>query len=397
MQMTETQLVHLLKQLVAVPSVNPGFATPEDDPSFFGEKRYAHYLADQLRQIGFQVWLDEVLPERYNVMARLPGTQGKHSIALQSHLDTVQISNITVPPWGQLEGNRLYGRGSSDPKASTAAQLAALGALAKKRRMASDLYFIGTIDEEISAKGSLYVKDNYRFDACIVGEPTELAPIVAHKGSVRFELIAEGVSCHSSNPELGRNAIWEMMSLLSALREPFTAYTKNNTHPLTGPATWTPTLIRGGEGLNTVPGTCRVAIERRLVPGETPEQVLDFIDEFLAQQNHLGNRWLRGEVFVLSPPLECDLSSPLVPALQQALTSYGLDPKPRGVAYGTDASKIAQSGTPCVVFGPGSIDQAHGANEWVDVTTIATAAKVLIATVEILDKRLSQGSQLPGD
>ena len=396
MQISNTELVDMLQHLVAIPSVNPGFATPEDDPSHFGEQRYGEYLAEELRKIGCDVWLEEVLPGRHNVMARIPGTDGSHSIALQSHLDTVQITNMTVPPWGKLEGNKLYGRGSADPKASTVAQLAALKYIAQQKQIAADVYFIGTVDEELTAKGALYIADNYKFHGCIVGEPTNLAPIVAHKGTVRFELVAEGIACHSSNPHLGQNAILEMMSLLAAFQDPFTAYTASHTHPLTGAATWAPTLIDGGEGLNTVPAACRLAIDRRLVPGETPEQVLEFIDKWLTDQRLQGHPWRRGRVFIADPPLESDLDSHLLMALQQALKSLGLHAQPQGVAYSTDASKISKSGTPCVVFGPGSIAKAHSADEWVDITTIRTAAQVLITTIETLDGQLRQTSPCLG-
>ncbi|NMB25294.1 MAG: M20 family metallopeptidase [Firmicutes bacterium] len=394
MYIPHEQLVDMLQRFVAIPSINPGFATPADDPGYFGEERYAHYLAEELRQIGCdKVWLEEVCPGRPNVMALISGTSGSHSIALQSHLDTVQIANMTTPPWGQLQGNRLYGRGSADPKASTVAQLAALKYIADKRPVAADVYFIGTIDEEYTAKGALHVADNYQFHGCIVGEPTNLAPIVAHKGAVRFELIAEGVACHSSNPHLGQNAILEMMSLLATFQSPFTTYTVSHTHPLTGDATWAPTLIDGGEGLNTIPATCRLGIDRRLVPGETPEGILEFVDDWLTHKQREGHPWRRGRVFIAEPPFEADLESLLVKALQNSLESIGLDARPQGVAYGTDASKIAKSGTPCVVFGPGSIAKAHSADEWVDVTTMGPAAEVLIATIQNLDQYLQKVSQ----
>lgn len=392
MYLHEEQLIDMLQRFVAIPSVNPGFATPADNPDHFGEERYAQYLAQELQQIGCdKVWLEEVCPGRPNVMALISGTNGSRSIALQSHLDTVQVANMTVPPWGQLQGNRLYGRGSADPKATTVAQLAALKYIADKRPVAADVYFIGTMDEEFTAKGALHVAQNYTFHGCIVGEPTDFAPIVAHKGTVRFELIAEGVACHSSSPHLGRNAILEMMSLLAAFQGPFTAYTHSHTHPLTGDATWAPTIIDGGEGLNTIPATCRLGIDRRLVPGESPEEVLDLVDDWLSSKQREGRSWLRGKVFVASPPFEVDPNSHLVKALQGALESAGLDPRPQGVAYGTDASKIAQSGTPCVVFGPGSITKAHSADEWVDVTNIGPAARVLIATIQNLDRYLQEG------
>ena len=273
-QSTGKEAIEMLLELVSIPSVNPGFRTSDDSAEIFGEHRMAAYLADYFKRVGCKVWFDEVFPGRSNLIAHLAGGKGGRSIALQSHLDTVQITGMTVDPWGRQDGDRLYGRGSCDTKASTAAFAAAIRYFSKSPSLDADLYFLGTVDEENGFGGSRHLGKKYRFDACIVGEPTKLQAVTAHKGSVRFSLVAEGASAHTSTPELGHNAVFEMFELMQDFRTAFDRFTGSRKHPLTGCATWTPTKIRGGVGLNTVPELCTIAIDRRLIPGEEMEDII---------------------------------------------------------------------------------------------------------------------------
>lgn len=376
--------IRLLKELVAIPSVNPGFMTAEDDPGIFGEERCAKRLAEFFSEAGCEVWFEEALPGRSNLMARLKSS-GKYCLALQSHLDTVQTRGMVVEPFGHLRGGLLYGRGACDTKATTAVFAQVIKNAAASRDIGIDLMFVGTVDEEHGFAGSLALGNDRRFDACIVGEPTGLAAVVAHKGILRFDLVAEGRAAHSSTPEKGHNAIVEMMDLLNEFRGAFDEYTQTRQHPLTGQATWSPTMIRGGVGINTVPDLCRLFIERRTVPGEQSGEILNFVDRWLDGRLAAGHPWRRGEYLQHDPPMETDPASPVVRAMQKALVAEGLDAFPRGVPYGTDASKICLAGTPCVVFGPGSILQAHTVDEWIRLSEVEKALAVVSRTVRALD------------
>ena len=115
------EVAELLRELVAIPSVNPAFCTPDDDREIFGEQKMARFLGDYFEQIGCKVWFDEILPGRANLIAHLATGKSGRSIALQAHLDTVQVTGMTVAPWGRQDGDRLFGRGSCDTKASIAA------------------------------------------------------------------------------------------------------------------------------------------------------------------------------------------------------------------------------------------------------------------------------------
>lgn len=384
------EAVEMLRELVSIPSVNPGFRTEDDRSEIFGEKRIAEYLADYFKRAGCKVWLDEVFPGRSNLIALLAGGKKGRSIALQTHLDTVQITGMTVDPWGRKDGDRLYGRGSCDTKASTAAFACAVRQFAESSKLDADLYFIGTVDEENGFGGSRHLGKRYRFDACIVGEPTKLKAVTAHKGSVRFSLVAEGTSAHTSTPELGRNAVFEMFDLMQDFRIAFDRFTGSRTHRLTGAATWTPTKIRGGVGLNTVPEVCSIAIDRRLVPGEQPEDVIRFIDDWSRRCLEEGRPWRVGDIIMSDPPFESNPDGPPAAALRQALAEAGLDAEAKGVPYGTDATKIAAGGTPCVIFGPGDIAQAHKSDEWIDLPQVALASDIIIEAVKRLDRILKE-------
>ena len=380
----------LLQELVSIPSVNPGFRTSDDRSEIFGEQKVAAFLGEFFQHMGCKVWFDEVLPGRSNLIAQLVGDKGAHRIALQSHLDTVQITGMTVDPWGRRDGDRLYGRGSCDTKASAAAFAKAIQYFAETARLDADLYFLGTIDEEHGFAGSRHLGKHYRFDACVVGEPTRLQAVTAHKGSVRFGLVAEGRSAHSSTPELGHNAVFEMCDLIQDFRTAFDRFTEGKHHPLTGSATWTPTMITGGVGLNTVPELCTVAFDRRLVPGDKMEDIIRFVNDWSDRCIQQGHRWRIGETFMMDPPFEANPESPPAKALRYALIKLGLDSEARGVPYGTDATKIAAGGTPCVVFGPGDIAQAHKSDEWIHLPQVALATQVMIEAVKRLDQILKE-------
>ncbi len=379
-----------LEELVSIPSVNPGFRTAGDDPGIFGEQRMAELLGEFFRRIGCEVWFEEILPGRHNLMARLRKGDGGRSIALQCHLDTVQVRGMTVNPWGLRDGDRLYGRGSCDTKASIAAFAKAIQVTAESARLDADLYFVGTVDEEHGFAGSHHLGQKYKFDACIVGEPTSLGTVTAHKGSVRFGLTAEGMSAHSSTPELGHNAILEMLDLLQDFRTEFDRYTGSWNHPLTGRATWAPTLITGGVGRNTVPEVCTVAIDRRVVPGEQVEDVIDFVDDWSKRNARAGHPWRLGEIYSIDIPFETGANTPPVEALGYALAKLGMDSGVKGMPCGTDAPKIAAGGTPCVVFGPGNIAQAHKSDEWIHLPDVELATDIVIEALKSLDRILKR-------
>ena len=195
---------------------------------------------------------------------------------------------------------------------------------------------------------------------------------------MRFEIATTGTPAHSSKPHLGRNAIYAMGRVLDAIQTDYLASLDPAGHPLAGPATLAVTTIRGGTGFNVVPAECVIGLDRRVIPGENHEELLEEFDGLLAG---LDVTMERRDPFLITAPLDTPLTDPVVQALKQAREeATGREAEPIGVTFGTDASALAPVGISCEVFGPGSIDQAHSDEEWVGIEETATAAEILAQT-----------------
>lgn len=374
-------LTELLRGLVTVPSVNPG-----NDPTGEGEGALGAWLAAYGRAEGFAVGTQEVLPGRPNVLLDL-GLEGLPTLALVTHLDTVSRQGLTPRAAAvTLEDGRLYGRGACDAKASLAAMLHALQLLRPHReRLRVNVQVAAMMDEEHTFQGVLgYVRalspDRLPV-AAIVGEPTRLQVVIAHKGVLRFRLVTHGRAAHTSQPELGRNAIEMMADLLVALRARFAAEA-SPPHPLLGLGALTVSQIAGGVAVNVVPEICTITIDRRLLPGESPDAVLVWIDHLLADLRAAEPTFAaeREAPFLVDAALETPPDAPIVAAVLGARNALLGPSAPVGAPYGTDGSKLARGGVPTLVLGPGDIAQAHTADEWVELAQVAQAAQIYAAS-----------------
>jgi acetylornithine deacetylase len=371
-----TQVRELLQTMVSVPSVNP--RDVEAPPNGTGEGPLAALVASTLEGAGLEVRLDQVLPGRPNVIATLAGRDRGRALLLETHLDTVEVDGMTIPPFTpEVRGGRLQGRGSCDAKGCLAAFMTALtGAARRGVRPPTDVVLAAVMDEEHRFRGVLRVLDDApRYRAAVVGEPSELRLVAAHKGSVRIEVRAHGRTAHSSQPADGDNAVERMADVIAFVRDRLAPDAERIPHPLTGPATVCPTIVRGGSGFNVVPGSCSLFLDRRTLPGEDAHAVWR---EYRDRIQSLAP----GAIEVVPPALvdlalDTPRSSPVVEALAAAMRAHGLDPDPIGVNYGTDASKIADRGIPSVVFGPGSIADAHQPDESVELAQVEAAAEVV--------------------
>ncbi len=216
-------------------------------------------------------------------------------------------------------------------------------------------------------------------DAAIVAEPTNLRVVVAHKGMVRWRCHSLGRAAHSSRPQQGDNAIFRMARVLAVLERYQTNVVGTLAqHPLCGRPTLSVGTIGGGISVNTVPDRCTIEIDRRLVPGEDPKTAWQKVVDFVAEQTQLSAQLQHDPPFMRSPGLS-DGNNDIVAAQLQAATRTitGRDELPIGVSFGTDAAVIGSAGVPCVVFGPGSIEQAHTADEWVPLAEVEQASEAL--------------------
>ena len=368
-----TSPTKLLRELIALPSVNPAFI-PAGDPRA-GEKNVADFLASVAASGGLDVDFQEVLPGRSNLIARLlPTGKVRQRIVLAPHMDTVGVvSDEQFDP--QLKNGRLYGRGACDTKGSVAVFLSALLnlAAAKKRPASTEIVLLALVDEENGQAGSRFVaKSGFKADLAIVGEPTRLQIVTAHKGDLWLQLETRGKAAHGSRPELGRNAIHVMAKIVDLLETDYARELRKRRHPLLRHATVNVGTISGGRQPNIVPDRCAIRIDRRTIPGENDAAVKREILQFI-RRHGLSATLIDTKQEEPAPPMETSIRLPLV---QELLRGAG-QKKPVGVDFFTDAGVLAAAGIPSVVFGPGDIAQAHTADEWVAVSQLERGTKLL--------------------
>jgi acetylornithine deacetylase/succinyl-diaminopimelate desuccinylase-like protein len=365
----------LLRELIALPSVNSAFM-PVDDPRA-GEHRVADFLVAIARQGGLEVQRQRVFANRDNILARLaPSTKLKRRVVLAPHMDTVGYAampqSLFTP---RKRGDRLFGRGACDTKGSIAAMITALLNIARssRRPRETEIVFAALVDEENNQSGSrALVANGFRADLAVVGEPTRLKVITAHKGDLWLTLRTRGKAAHGAQPELGRNAVHAMARIVELLETDYRKRIARRKHRLLGRSTVNVGSIRGGTQPNIVPEVCEITVDRRTLPGERDSEVIREIRSFLKQ------RKLAAEVLddkAMSPcwPMETNLKLPLV----QALMSAAKQRRPAGVHFFSDASIFARRGTPAVLFGPGDIAQAHTADEWISIRSLERATAIL--------------------
>jgi len=363
-------VVALLRELVAIPSMNPYLTGRLGDG--YGEAQVAERVAAFLRHAGLEVELCEVMPGRPSVVARLGAPDGGDPLVFVAHLDTVPVEGMTVPPFeGRVEDDRLYGRGACDNKAALSAMLCALRRVAAARANRAPVLFAGTIDEESTYAGArALLAGGLRARGVIVGEPTGLDVVIAHKGALRIVITARGRSAHSSRPELGENAIYRMAPLVADLEALAGELPRRDPHPLVGPPTLSVGTIHGGLTINTVPDRCAIEVDRRLIPGEP---VAPAEAEIRAIAEKHGADF---ELVFATEGFEIAEDHELVAMALDAVVATRGEADIIGVPYGTEASAFSAAGMPTLVLGPGDAEQAHSADEWVALPQVAAAARI---------------------
>jgi len=361
-----------LAELVQTPSVNP-MGRDDVPAAWCGEARVAAIYERELRVLGVPVERHEVAPGRWNVIGRFTSDNAAApTILLEAHMDTVPVDGMTVPPFsGTIRDGRLSGRGACDVKGGGAAMFGAFREIVQHPAdVRCHVILAYTVDEEHNFLGVQHLAKVVTADFAIVAEPTELQLINTHKGVARYAISTTGVACDSSTPHLGVNAIHKMGPVLIALEQYAGELQSRSPHPQLGPATLSVGTIQGGASANIVPERCTIAVDRRLLPGETAE----------AAQRELAARLPMG------CDIHCTFACPaLAPSGGEAFVKNFCavlnQPHPLAVAFGTDASTLQEAGVPCVVFGPGSIAQAHTKAEWIELSQVDAAARLLVEFV----------------
>ena len=370
MIITDERLATWLARLVNIPSVTPEQAGPRAGAP--GEARMAAAVAGWFRELGGDVYVEDVLPGRPNVYGLWRGA-GERWAALDVHMDTVGVEQMLGDPFsGELRDGRVYGRGAVDTKASLAVALALLEALHQSgRQPAANLLIAATADEETLALGApafaAWVRRrSIALDQLMVAEPTGCQPVHGHKGVVRLAFEIAGVPAHSSRPQLGQNAITAAAHLALALDAEHRRLAAAPPSSALGAPTLTVTLIGGGRGLNVVPDACSLSLDRRVVADERADAVVAALSE-LAQRACPLPVTMQQMVAV-----DAFLQAADTPWLQQ-LAEWSGQP-PTIAPYGTNAYAYGGLARECVVLGPGSFDQAHGVEEWVDLAELTKLA-----------------------
>ncbi|GAB2583720.1 M20 family metallopeptidase [Kribbella endophytica] len=379
----EKWLVELTQSLLRATGQNP----PGDEAATVA------VLSAAAAELGLQVAETVVEPGRNNLSITLPGGD-EPGLLLLGHTDVVPIGDgwTTDPFGGELIDGRIYGRGASDMKGGLAASLAALAAL-RGTGLSGPVELAALVDEEETGKGiRAYVGSDRtsRFRGCITTEPTDLQTIIGARGDSYLRVEIHGRACHAGNPADGANAIYGAAAVVAEI-ERLHAELALKPHPLLGPATWSVGQIQGGTGGSIVPAECVLVADRRLLPGESPDAVLDDLRARVAAL-HLEDRGLTVDLAMPMemPAFETSADDELVRATDTALAAAGGPGLPLGGwTAACDGGYIARDlAVPVIVLGPGSVTtQAHRADESVAVEELVTAARAYtLAALRLLGR-----------
>jgi succinyl-diaminopimelate desuccinylase len=368
------ELVDLTIQLVQAPTENP--------PG--NEKAAAQFLKPFLSKMGFKTKTVLSPKGRWNLLAEKRWGKGGRRLIFNGHLDVVPAGNASqwkYPPFqGKLYKGKIYGRGSSDMKSGIASFIHALSMIERSKiplhQGAVVLHLVS--DEEShghQGMGFLTQREGIQGDAALVGEPTDLEPVIAQKGALWLRIHTIGKSAHGSKPHLGVNAVEKMMKLI----ERFNFIPLEKEHLLLGKPTLSIGTIHGGTKVNVVPEGCEIEVDRRMLPGEKKEEVLGEIKEILdSLQSQDPFFQYRMEEIDFAEPSEVDPDEEIVKMGVEAIQNVmGRKPMLRGFSGFTDSRfYVNQCHIPTLIFGPGGVDQSHTMDESVEVDALIRAAHI---------------------
>jgi acetylornithine deacetylase len=375
MHVARGDAVALARELVAIDSRNPSLV-----PNGPGEDAVAHALADVLGAWGLRVDVYDVAPGRPNVVARVGGDgSAPAELMFNGHVDVVDVAGMVHAPWDSTVRNgRIYGRGSSDMKAGVAAMCAA-ATRAAEASPNREIIVAAVADEEFESLGTrALIARGTRASAAIVTEPTRLAIMPAHLGFVWADVTTHGRAAHGSRWDIGVDAIRHAGLVLAELDRFDGDELPKRRHALLGRPSIHASLIDGGSGMSTYPDMCTLRLERRTIPGETPDQVRREL-EALCTRAGAGRATFSADVTVTlsQEPSDVRTDAPIVRALESAVRETGENVRMEGMTAWTDAALLNAAGIPAICFGPGDMGLAHAAEEWVSVDEIERATRVL--------------------
>jgi len=365
-------VISLLSDLVAIDSVNPSLV-----PGAAGEAQIADAIDAHLRSLGLDVHRQEAAPGRPNVIGVLDGSEPGRTLMFCGHIDTVGVSGMPAPFIPVVRDGRLYGRGAQDMKAGVAAMIDAARVAQARGFRKGRLVIAAVVDEEYASIGADALVRDWKADAAVVTEPTDLQIAVGHKGFAWAAIETRGRAAHGSRPTDGRDAILRMGRVLTRLERLDRELQSRKPHPMLGTGSLHASIIQGGRELSSYPDVCRLQLERRTVPGETVDmfarELRDLIDALCEEDRELEASI---EVMFSRPPYELSSSHELPLALEAAALTAGTRPSTVGMSFWTDAAILGEAGIPSVLFGPGGAG-LHSLEEYVLVNEVTICRDAL--------------------
>lgn len=355
--------VGLTRELLRFDTVNPPGR----------ESDCARHAGAMLEGLGFSVEYVDFEPGRTSVVARI-GTGAKPPLCLTGHLDVVPLGTRAwshAPFDGETDGDKLYGRGTSDMKAGVAGMLVAARNLAKRLAGSPGIVLVLTAGEEAGCVGSRHLARTQalgKAGAMVVGEPTSNYPLVGHKGSLKFHAKFRGVSAHGSMPELGVNAVYKAANAVARLE--FFDFQAPE-HPIMGAPTLNVGTFEGGSGVNLVPDSATIGVDIRTVPGVDHDRLIARLKALLGDAEM--------DIFSDLPPVWTEPQQDWVQRVFEIAKPYvGEAPQPKTAPYMTDAANLltAYRGAPTVVLGPGEAGQAHQTDEYASMERIRQSVEI---------------------
>ena len=377
-----TSVLDLLIEMIAFDTVNEHIS---ERP--FPERKMMEQVESYALEWGFQVSRLPIVSasaeSAFNLLITYEAHKDAPWLLFESHADTVDVKNMTVNPFvAEIIDGKLFGRGACDTKGSGASMLWALLKYSQGSDNPNNIALLFVTDEEISKTGANSFVETQLSQlpwnpvGVIVGEPTMCKLVVAHNGVLRWKIRTKGFAAHSSNPANGRSAISAMAKLILEFERIYCAEI-NAIHPLTGRSACSINTINGGSAVNIIPSNCEIEIDRRILPGEDPLEVRKSIQAVL-ESISLADSSIETETsepfidFPLDPLSNVEFAA----QISKSLDSLGFADELLGVAYGTDASTYSIAGLSAVVIGPGSIDQAHTKDEWIELQELEKAVVI---------------------
>lgn len=368
--MNKNNLIKLTQDLIRANSTNPPGR----------EKEVVDILKKNLESLGLQVKLIELADGRPNILATWKG-KGNKKLVLEGHSDTVPVA---VSKWkhgpfsGDIEGNKIYGRGATDMKGGLASIVSAIESLKSSGwSPKGELSFLVTCDEEMGDSESIgmrHMAKQTKADLLVVVDTTDFMIVTAEKGALWVEFTAQGKEAHGSTPWKGINAIEKLGKFLISLNQ----LELPKEYPGLGKSTVSINTISGGVKTNIVPGIAKATVDIRIVPGMKKEEVFKAIDVLIAKMKKVDSDLkIEYKEVIYVRPTEFNKETKYIEILKQSFKEVtGKEAELKGEHGSTGAGIFVDAGIPTMVFGPGKPELCHIANEYVEIEDLEKSSKI---------------------